>query len=385
ITFNSNGGSIVSAITQNYNTDVSTPQNPTKTGYTFGGWYANSELTTAYVFNTMTAGSITIYAKWSINQYTITFDSNGGSIVSVITQDYNTTILTPLSPTKTGYTFGGWYANSELTTAYVFNTMPSENITVFAKWSINQYTITFDSNGGSIVSAITQEYGSPIVAPSNPTKEGYTFNGWSQTIPSVVLPEHMTIFAYWLKVSEPYNGEIQSKTEGIIEAINPFLLENKNAEVIIRFERMQKNEVDQLTISLIESHVDKKQGFSVIDISVIIKTEGSADVKVNELTQKTIITITIPQSDRGYKNYQVVRIHNGQLEALETVYDEQNQTLRFETDRFSNYAIIYETASTNWAWWLLSSLIPIGFVCYHYRNVITVFISKKIKQIHISK
>ncbi|MDZ4195784.1 MAG: InlB B-repeat-containing protein, partial [Candidatus Izemoplasmatales bacterium] len=204
ITFDSNSGSIVSAITQNYNTDVSTPQNPIKTGYTFGGWYANSELTTAYVFNTMPSENITVYAKWSINQYTITFNSNGGSLVSVITQDYDTSVLTPTSPTRTGYTFGGWYANSELTTAYVFNTMPSENITVFAKWSINQYTISFNSNGGSIVSAITQNYNTAISSPLNPTRIGHTFDGWHSDTDLATLysfsampAQSMTVYAKW--------------------------------------------------------------------------------------------------------------------------------------------------------------------------------------------
>ena len=183
ITFDSQGGSSVTPITQNYGTAVTAPANPTKTGYTFNGW--NQAIPA-----TMPAESITLTASWTINQYTITFDSQGGSSVAPITQDYGTAITAPTNPTKTGYTFGGW-------SPALPSTMPAESITLTASWTINQYTITFDTQGGSTIAAITQYYGSEVTAPANPTKNGYDFVAWDKEIPTTMPAEDLTITASW--------------------------------------------------------------------------------------------------------------------------------------------------------------------------------------------
>ncbi|MBQ0073016.1 MAG: InlB B-repeat-containing protein [Prevotella sp.] len=183
ITFNSNGGSVVSAITKNYGEAITAPSNPTRTGYTFDGWDKT-------IPTTMPAESQTITAKWKINSYTITFNSNGGSAVGAITKNYGEAITAPSNPTRTGYTFDGW--DKPIPT-----TMPAESRTITAQWKINSYTITFDSNGGSAVSAITKNYGEAITAPSNPTRTGYTFDGWDKPIPTTMPAESQTITAKW--------------------------------------------------------------------------------------------------------------------------------------------------------------------------------------------
>ena len=76
----------------------------------------------------MPASNITLYAKWTVVQYTITFESNGGSSVTAITQDFGTTVTAPADPTKTGYTFAGWYSDIGLTTPYTFTTMPASTL-----------------------------------------------------------------------------------------------------------------------------------------------------------------------------------------------------------------------------------------------------------------
>ena len=183
ITFNTDGGSKIDPITQDYGTAIIAPKAPTKTGYTFAGWSGK-------IPETMPARDMTVTAKWKINQYTITFDTDGGSAVTSITQDYGTTIAKPTDPTKTGYTFAGW--DAEIPT-----TMPAENVTVKAQWTINQYTIAFDTDGGSEVESITQDYGTEITAPADPTKTGYTFAGWSEKIPETMPAENVTVKAQW--------------------------------------------------------------------------------------------------------------------------------------------------------------------------------------------
>ena len=178
ISFNSNGGSEVAIVIQDYNTAVTAPTQPIKTGYIFSSWYIDSELSNLYTFNTMLIENITLYAKWTVLQYTISFNSNDGSEVEAITEDYNTVVSAPIEPTKTEYTFNGWYSNVQLTNLYTFNTMPAEDITLYAKWIINQYSISFNSNGGSAVTTITRNYGATVSAPTNPTKAGLSFAGW---------------------------------------------------------------------------------------------------------------------------------------------------------------------------------------------------------------
>ena len=160
----------------------------------------------------MPAENITVKAQWEINQYTITFDTNGGSDIAPITQDYGTEITAPDNPTRKGYTFKGW--DKEIP-----ETMPAENMTVKAQWKINQYTITFDTNGGSEIAPITQDYGTEITAPDNPTRKGYTFRGWDKEIPETMPAENITITARWRDTEKP-TGEIIIGTNKWNEFLN---------------------------------------------------------------------------------------------------------------------------------------------------------------------
>ena len=205
ITFDTNGGSEIAPITQDYGTEITAPDNPTRKGYTFKGW--DKEIP-----ETMPAENITVKAQWEINQYTITFDTNGGSEIAPITQDYGTEITAPDKPTRKGYTFKGW--DKEIP-----ETMPAGNITVKAQWEINQYTITFDTNGGSEIAPITQDYGTEITAPDNPTRKGYTFKGWDKEIPEAMPAENITITARWKDTEKP-TGEIIIGTNKWNEFLN---------------------------------------------------------------------------------------------------------------------------------------------------------------------
>ena len=205
ITFDTNGGSEIAPITQDYGTEITAPDNPTRKGYTFIGW--DKEIP-----ETMPAENMTVKAQWKINQYTITFDTNGGSEIAPITQDYGTEITAPDNPTRKGYTFKDW--DKEIP-----ETMPAENMTVKAQWKINQYTITFDTNGGSEIAPITQDYGTEITAPDNPTRKGYTFKGWDREIPETMPAENITITARWKDTEKP-TGEIIIGTNKWNEFLN---------------------------------------------------------------------------------------------------------------------------------------------------------------------
>ncbi len=179
------------------------PDVPSRQGYQFTDWYLDD---TKYDFNTAVTGNMTLTAKWTANSYTITFDTGGGSAIAPITQDYGTQITAPADPTREGYTFIGW-------DKAIPATMPAEDLTVTAQWRINQYTIAFDTDGGSAIAPITQDYGTQITAPADPTREGYTFIGWDKAIPATMPAESITITAQW-KDSEKPTGEIKIGENG---------------------------------------------------------------------------------------------------------------------------------------------------------------------------
>ena len=209
VTFDSTGGGEVTTKTIDvlYGEQLGDMPVPIRTGYFFRGWYdapvegkcyGNSDGKGTSRYDK--TENCTLYAQWEINRYTITFDTAGGSEIAPITQDYDTAITAPADPTREGYTFIGW--DTEIPT-----TMPAENMTVTAQWEINRYTITFDTAGGSEIASITQDYGTAITAPADPTREGYTFIGWDREIPETMPAENITVTAQWKDTEKP-TGEI---------------------------------------------------------------------------------------------------------------------------------------------------------------------------------
>lgn len=183
VLFDSNGGSAVAPIQAECGTALTVPADPTREGYTFICWLPEFPAT-------MPAYGAELTAQWKANQYTITFDSSGGSAVDPITADCDSALTAPADPTREGYTFAGW--------APAFPaTMPANGATLMAKWTVNQYTITFDSNGGSAVDSITADYGSELTKPADPTWEGYTFAGWSPAFPAKMPLNGAALTAQW--------------------------------------------------------------------------------------------------------------------------------------------------------------------------------------------
>jgi uncharacterized repeat protein (TIGR02543 family) len=204
VSFNSNGGTGVAGQTVAYDSMATQPTAPTKTGYGFSGWYSDSLLATAFSFSTPITASTTLYAKWVIGTYTVMFNSNGGSAVANQTVAYSSTATQPTAPTKTGSTFAYWCSDSLLTNQYNFATPVVASITLYAKWTINLYTVSFNSNGGSAVASQTVGYSSTATQPTAPTKAGYGFSGWysdslltSAFSFSTSITAAITLYAKW--------------------------------------------------------------------------------------------------------------------------------------------------------------------------------------------
>ena len=251
VTFNANGGSTSTASKiVTYGSTYGTLPTPTRTGYTFDGWYTSSSGGTKITSSTnvtITANQ-TLYAQWTANNYTVTFNANGGSTStaskSVI---YGSTYGTLPTPTRTGYTFNGWYtaSNSGTKVTSTTNVSITANQTLYAHWSANKYTITYNANGGSNPPANqTKIHGTNLTLSSTvPTTSGYTFKGWSTSANGSVAytagatysaNSAVTLYAVWERNN--------------IDAENLVLGEHKTV--------FEVGETDTVSLSVVPSNAD---------------------------------------------------------------------------------------------------------------------------------
>jgi len=206
VTFESNGGSSVPGQSVRSGSKAAEPESPAKDGYTFAGWFVDRDLTEAYIFSSAVYGHITLYAKWTHNIFTVSFDTNGGSRVDSQSVAHGNSVSSPDAPTRTGYTFDGWYSDSIWTTRYDFNTAVTSNVTLYAKWTVNAYTVSFNSNGGSAVSSKSVNFGDTVQQPDAPTRTKHAFDGWYTDSEwtnaydfTAPVTEDLTLYAKWVE------------------------------------------------------------------------------------------------------------------------------------------------------------------------------------------
>ena len=212
ITFNSNGGTSVESQNVNAGEKLTEPTlAPTREGFTFDGWYEDSTFSKKFDFNTPITNSMTLYAKWTENKYTITFDTKGGNTIAPVTVKEGEKVSEPTpAPTKEGFTFDGWYTDDTYTTKYNFEDAVTKNITLYAKWNevvVTKYTVTFDTKGGNTIAPVTVKEGEKVAEPTTaPTKEGFTFDGWYQDVTlntkfdfNTSVVSNLTLYAKWIE------------------------------------------------------------------------------------------------------------------------------------------------------------------------------------------
>ena len=182
LTFVLNNGEANVVKKQDFGTELTAPTGFLKTGYSFSGW-------TPEVPATVPAENMTYTAQWTINQYTMTFVLNNGEENIVITQDYGTELVAP-APLKDGHTFAGW-------DVAIPATIPAENMTFNATWTVNQYTMTFVLNNAKPDVVKTLDFGTELTAPEDVTKPAYVLAGWDPELPATVPSVNMTFKAIW--------------------------------------------------------------------------------------------------------------------------------------------------------------------------------------------
>lgn len=216
VTFDTKGGSSISAQTVVSGGKATKPAtDPTKTNYTFAGWFSDEALTQEYDFNSAVTKNITLYAKWTPNTYTITYVLDGGTNSSNNPAEYTygTGVASFDNPTKEGYEFLGWFAESTFTTRFTqITSTQSGNVTLYAKWKAKEYTITYVLDGGTNSSnnPAKYTYGVGVSSFEAPTKTNYKFGGWFID-PTFLSPvkaisptykQNITLYAKWTEIGK---------------------------------------------------------------------------------------------------------------------------------------------------------------------------------------
>jgi uncharacterized repeat protein (TIGR02543 family) len=206
VTFNTNGGSSVPDKTGIASGDTITlPDEPTKSGFIFKGWYTDEACTEAFDESVPISANITLYAKWeavAAGSFVVNFVTNGGSAVASQSILSGGKVTMPEAPTKAGYSFDAWYKESTLSTAWDFDKETvSAMMTLYAKWTLNQYTVSFNADGGMPApqdQIIT--HGLKATEPE-PTKTGFTLMGWYNGDVrfdfSAAITSNLTLKAKW--------------------------------------------------------------------------------------------------------------------------------------------------------------------------------------------
>ena len=202
VTFKDYDGKTLKTQTVNYGSDATAPSDPSREGYTFNGWDKS--------FSNIT-GDLTITAQYTINTYTVIFVDHDGKTLKTQTVNYGSSAIPPSNPSREGYTFTRWDTD--------FSSVKS-NLTITAIYTINTYTVTFVDHDGKTLKTQTVTHGSPATAPSNPSREGYTFTGWnpsdfSNVKSNLTITAQYTINTYTV-IFKDYDGTIL-KEEQIVE------------------------------------------------------------------------------------------------------------------------------------------------------------------------
>lgn len=234
VTWNANGGTVSPAsVSKTHGSTLGTLPTPTRAAtaeysYTFAGWFTAASGGTQISTTTTVTGNVTYYAHWTATKrsYTATFNGNGGETPSpsTITKKYNVALGTLPTCSRTGYTFLGWYTASSGGTKISTTTVVTKDITYYAQWSINSYTLTFNPNGGTVTpTSKNLEYNSAYGTLPTPTRASdaqytYTFAGWytaatggtQVTAATKMAAKDTTVYAHWTSNTRSYTVSYQT-------------------------------------------------------------------------------------------------------------------------------------------------------------------------------
>ncbi|MCF7932288.1 MAG: InlB B-repeat-containing protein [Acholeplasmataceae bacterium] len=184
LTYETNGGTALPYETVTQGHIFGELPEPEKTGHTFLGWFEDEALAVPFDADEPLVRNRVIYAKWEINEYTITFETNGGATIPAVTEDYGTALDIPEDPYKDGNTFLGWFLDPEFETPFEATSMPDQDLTIYASWDPEIYEVVFVVDG-NVYATRDVAHGDPVAnIPTVPAVEGYD-GTWDSDLTSI--------------------------------------------------------------------------------------------------------------------------------------------------------------------------------------------------------
>ena len=232
------------------------------------------------------SGTVTNNGTINGGTFAVTFDTKGGNNVPVENVLNGQKATKPADPTRASYTFGGWYTEETCTKPYEFTTPVQNALTLYAKWTINQYTITFKPENGDEDTTITQDYDTPVTAPANPTRTGYTFAGWDREIPATMPAENMTVTARWTAVGSGSSGSSGGSSREDREPSYAVSAPSKTENGTVSVNTKNARQGDRVTLTV------KPDSGHVLETLTVLDSKG----KALSLTDKGggMFTFTMP-------------------------------------------------------------------------------------------
>ncbi|NBI09558.1 hypothetical protein D1641_05915 [Colidextribacter sp. OB.20] len=347
VTFDSQDGSAVDSQEIEKGGKATKPDDPAKDGYTFGGWYREAACENAWDFdNDTVTGNITLYAKWEDStvdseKFTVTFDSQDGSAVDSQEIEKDGKVREPSQPTRTGYTFGGWYREAACETAWdLDNDTVTEDITLYAKWTERSggdteedktYTITFklEYAGAEDVIKTTGKDGKLTDWPADPTREGYSFDGWytastgGEKAPDAFSSD-TTLYAHWTKDDDPDETRYRIYTPGSVSGGSYDVSRSsatQGTRITIEFTPRSGYDLDYLTVTNRSTGEDVPLTERYSDEYYFTMPDSSVDVDIafsRERPGNVYFDLVPPQAKPGptawyYMNRHIYHITDGMV------------------------------------------------------------------------
>lgn len=279
--------------------------------------------------------------------YTVSFDTDTDTTIATQTIKKDEMVTKPEDPSKVGHSFLGWYYHvGHGWMLYDFDAPVTKNIELKALWEINQYTVRFVDYNDALIVETMVDHGSDAVAPANPSREGWTFNGWDSSLTEVTSSR--TIKATYKSIVQTI---IEDDEDGLdVESPNldeAVLFDEDDLNELVRI-RLSVNllnfqELTQTEIDLFEEYyalLGSELSFTLLlmDIS-LFKEVGNTISSIEQTLKPIYISFKLPEFLKG-KRFSLVRIHQGVLEELNYFIEEESNIISFSSDKFSTYAIV---------------------------------------------
>lgn len=343
IDFNTNVTGINVDTIHGYDGDSLSLPRPSRTGYSFLGWF-DASYTTEFNQAVIPKGITTLHAKWQINSYRVSFVDHLGNLIGTEqTVNHGNGASAPSTPVRQGYSFVGWNQS--------FSNVTS-NMTISTVWSINSYRVSFvDHMGNLIGTEQSVVFGADAIEPSAPSRVGYTFTGWDRSYKAV--SSNLTVKALYQAIEEPEiiveSQEVDDiEVSGLedLEALGIVFTEeelSKTCCVDLKVSLLDVETLNETDKTILENYLEENpkallEKVCVLDISLFKMVDQQA-TSITNLKAPVTISFKVPEGYRDME-FELLRIHEGQLELLEYSYDPETFILTFSTDRFSTYALV---------------------------------------------